>query len=857
MGKVKKIVILILLPFYALTSYAAQVTLNQNNVLTVVSTDSLGNLDYYAKAPKKGRRFVGWSYDPIPIAVQSEPAGLIKDLQSVRFTEDTTLYAVYASINGGKVIEGDDTEYAEDFAGYAVNTNYQKAVRYLHNDWTQWTVNYGAVTDITDVVYRMGSKALVLQPYNKQTYQGRAFLTSQLIRDVDSLSVYIANTNDAVTYAIEYSNDSVHWTTLLDYTNIAGFRDKYQYSYPLPEVQDVYIRISAWSLYFGNAYRVYVDDIVVGVQPREVWYSDYSTDFSLAPSATLSFSNAGDIIGISASKVGESVVLPSATDEEREFLYWDIQGSRYMPGDAYILAHDVEAVAVWDSQPIVISDSRSLADFGSDDLSGTDFIIAEGGELTVTETASVRRISISGGGRLKIEEGATLHCQSISLQGGWNEDKSKFQLPHLDIAGTGSLEKEEDVVYFDYAIDADSYYPLSLPFAVAIDGGTGGTANTEGYHVRYAEDWLNEYATYREDGTGQIIIMEYDGASRASRAADTGNWSGVASADTLLPTKGYVIKAVPVGEVAVIRFEMTFDNAWTTNGEQTTISGSNKGTASVYAYGQDLNIESRHKGWNMIGSPFFGSSTIEASVPYVTIPLYDFSAYVQTLASETPLEPFTSFFVQMCEDAEIDFISLCDEQPSLLRSDIMDSVCSDTTWFTIALANDANDRTDRTTVLLSDLFSIDYEIGADLEKMFGSGCSLSMYSLADDQRLAFNALPYAEASLIPLGIRLPDTASYSISLLRSSSPSLQRADLIDSQTGTTTNLLEDSYSFTSNPLQDDSRFSLSLSFAPAQPTDLNAYSVDSAVPYKFIYLNNLYIRRGDRCFDVLGNSVMK
>ena len=454
-------------------------------------------------------------------------------------------------------------------------------------------------------------------------------------------------------------------------------------------------------------------------------------------------------------------------------------------------------------------------------------------------------------------------------------------MPSVYIAPEASLSKTVQTVYLDLCIDNDHFYPLAVPFPVKICGTSESEANMQGYHVRYAEDWLNQYAKYRADGTGQVIIKRYDGAHRAETGKAEGNWVGVAYNETLQPSEGYIIRAVPVSgqDTAVIRIEMEVPDAWTTSGEQGTVENITRNQISVTAHGTDKPaLDDTHKGWNMLGVPYlsyFGTQNWDGessgiaggkvviqdgkivlddkTVRYVSVPTYDFSEYIQTRLSSTSLRPGWSFFVQIGKGGTLTFATTDREASSPLLAPAQSNSEQE---LTLLLSHGA--KSDHTGLILSDAYTTDYEIGADLEKMFGEGFTLSVYTLSGNTRLAYNALSREAATqLIPVGFRAPEDGEYTFSLPEDSpTEGIERIDLIDYETGTLTNLLSAPYTFSTTRTESESRFAITITYSKETPTDTEApFGKGNKRIEKVLIQQQLYIIIDGKIYDATGKKV--
>lgn len=541
----------------------------------------------------------------------------------------------------------------------------------------------------------------------------------------------------------------------------------------------------------------------------------------------------------------------------------------------------IDLYAQWmKPEAIVVDENTTNLDKYPYDLSKMDIIIQCTGSLTITKDVTVHDVHVQSGGTLVIN-GGTLGVNSLHLYSGWQDGKKNYGVASVYIAPEASLSKTVQTVYLDLCIDNDHFYPLAVPFPVKICGTSESEANMQGYHVRYAEDWLNQYAKYRADGTGQVIIKRYDGAHRAETGKAEGNWVGVAYNETLQPSEGYIIRAVPVSgqDTAVIRIEMDVPDAWTTSGEQGTVENITRNQISVTAHGTNKPaLDDTHKGWNMLGVPYlsyFGtqkwdgeSSGIaggkvviqdgkivldDKTVRYVSVPTYDFSEYIQTPLSSTSLCPGWSFFVQIGTSGMLTFATNDRQQQSPLLAPAQSHSEQE---LTLLLSHGT--KSDHTGLILSDDYTTEYEIGADLEKMFGEGFTLSVYTLSGNTRLAYNALSREAATqLIPVGFRAPEDGEYTFSLPdESPTEGIERIDLIDYETGYLTNLLSAPYTFSTTRTESESRFAITITYSKETPTDTEApFGKGNKRIEKVLIQQQLYIIIDGKIYDATGKKV--
>lgn len=500
---------------------------------------------------------------------------------------------------------------------------------------------------------------------------------------------------------------------------------------------------------------------------------------------------------------------------------------------------------------------------------------ANAGSFAGSGPLSVSQMEIYPGATLKVSTG-TFNATTLRLRCGWTRAGDKeYDVARVYINTANDAALTKTTASMDYDIyeksDGKHYYPLAVPFKTQVST------------IDYADEALASASIYGK----HIGIDKYDGENRAESGATADNWVQMDESDYLEPGKGYTITAVSSKGSAIIRVPLVFDNGWTADGEKATIDESYyKNQVSVTAYSGAASTgggaNNRNAGWNMLGVPymscfdasdassdpsdafikgklnFITGAYTETSDVYVNVPVHDFSEYIQKPVNEAKLLPGWCFFVQFGKNGTLSFAVDGQEQSSSLpiyapkREDMPEVKTG------IILSN--GDKSDQATLLISDKYSADeYEINADLEKMFGNGYTLATYSLSRDTRLAYNAMSMSDAKkVIPIGFRAPEDGEYTFALNpRYANAAVERVDLIDYQTGEVTNLMMSDYTFTSVRTQDDERFALNVVPMANMPTEIeqSAISGQQSVARKIVIDDHVYIIRNGQMFDVTGKRV--
>ena len=348
---------------------------------------------------------------------------------------------------------------------------------------------------------------------------------------------------------------------------------------------------------------------------------------------------------------------------------------------------------------------------------------------------------------------------------------------------------------------------------------------------------------------------------------------------------------------------MTVDNAWTAAGEKgsATISAKTvtKNKIEVVAYKKEGTGEGTgdgtpkaNIGWNLLGVPYMSCYTTgdgmynednvddpaalivgklnintgtysDETKPYVTVPVHDFSEYVQARIDEAVLLPGWCFFIQVEETGNLTFLSESEAASSSLPIYAPQREQGYKPTIETGIILSGADASDKTTILVSDKYSAsEYEFNADLEKMFGENSfTLATYSLSGETRLAYNAMSNADAAnIIPIGYRAPADGEYTFSInpRYAENGAFEHVNLIDYETGIMTDLLQYSYTFSTERTQLDTRFALNVVPRKETPTDIEngASGINDANgPRKVLINDKMYIIVDGKMYDATGKAV--
>ena len=499
--------------------------------------------------------------------------------------------------------------------------------------------------------------------------------------------------------------------------------------------------------------------------------------------------------------------------------------------------------------------------------------------VTVTVDASaydnsdvtIKELNIYPGATVNVTAG-TLKATTLVMRNGWNRLNGEkiYDVARLYVGTSANLGMPTNA-YADWYIDYDQYYPVAVPWKVTL---------ATGLQYRYTK----VSPTYGYDKN--IRLLYYDGEGRVKgtngSAGDGANWrfygapGGKAMPATLDPSKAYAMTAKrPTGKAfSIIRMTMEVPSAdWTTSGEQGQVIvdavTTHKDTVNVVAYNNAQgNAAEYAKGWNFIANPYMslyqgqiGYTEGEETVKYVNIPDEKFKEYDQQLTLTAKLKPASGVLIQAPETGRLIFGTANRKlsMPSFYSETQKEKIPEQ--QVVVVLSDETNE--DMMGLLVSDKYTAEYEINADLEKLLSDGNTLRTYMRYGDMNMAYVAINETLAKeWIPVSVRIPADGEYTFSLHEASiAGELEGVYLIDYQNGDKiTNLIEQSYTFSSTAGTINGRFAINAKVGERQtPTGIDAINaggdINSDKPFKFIYHDKVYIWLNGVIFDTTGKRV--
>ena len=414
------------------------------------------------------------------------------------------------------------------------------------------------------------------------------------------------------------------------------------------------------------------------------------------------------------------------------------------------------------------------------------------------------------------------------------------EVASAQVKGTGKFVLPADApVTLSMRIDANNWHWFTLPYDCDIADVTW----SDGTPAKYNTDWF---------------LMYYDGESRAASTNPYDNHWKVYSGTTIEAGKGYIIGIT--GDLAHPNY--TFELHFPMEQDVLTAEQTNK-TVALNAWGVKSDNTPNNLGWNLVGNPyldyyqpqtagFAGLSLLEytgmdpvtgdrlyddsGNIPFLVTPIGGgWYEYRQELASDVQMMPFTAYFVQVGDPAthengealDASFTPENRAPKSLQARRNASEENNDPAIVAISLTN-AKGESDKTTLLIADRFTNEYEMNADFFKWFGDYYTYYtkpvLYTLgADNESRAFNALnEELAAQPVALGMYAAQAGEYTFSLYQRSELSrVEEVWLHDATSNTHTNLMLDNYTFSTSKTDGAGRFSLSVKMKPKIATDID------------------------------------
>lgn len=530
--------------------------------------------------------------------------------------------------------------------------------------------------------------------------------------------------------------------------------------------------------------------------------------------------------------------------------------------------------------PIIIyknTDTKSSEFFGeklTDEVCATcDVVVRDNAQLlhTAGGKQKFRDMYVYTGSSLNIPENQTMSLDKVRMF-ATNDSVSYAVINNSNDAAAAISVKEVSHVK---RIDGRYWYPFSLPYdcnIADIDQLNGQPLGV------YGTDWGIKY---------------YDGQRRQSDGNSTTHYGEVSKYWTMMPENGqlkaytgYIIGLfVPAADEPLMKsvnFPPATESAYTENADAK--------TTHITNWADNLSAKPRHHGWNFVGSPYislFGSNNNtqgeglyntqvqmgwtdalgnqqDKDHIYVSTPDGGNSnTYTQALASGVTILPFSAYFVQAIDPIPGQSNTLQLTYSKANRHLLAPARVQNAEPLILTELDITNGALrDNTGVLVSNVYSAEYEIGDDLTKMYAAAQKPQLYTIdAHNDKMAYQALPDVLAHAIPLGIYVPQAGDYTLSLNRYVSR-LEAAEAVYllHNGAVVANLLLSDYTVSASAKGTISGYSLDIRRAPEVVTDIVPAAGDA--PYIIardgvLAIANLPADAIVQVYDVLGHQLLR
>lgn len=318
-----------------------------------------------------------------------------------------------------------------------------------------------------------------------------------------------------------------------------------------------------------------------------------------------------------------------------------------------------------------------------------------------------------------------------------------------------------DKISLEKTIDASRYYFFSLPFPCNINNLTA-QDNTNGTPLIYYDDYT-------------IFYYDQKVASDNNGAANTNAWREITETNTVLtPNRGYIVGYLKDSGEATITFSSNGYQSFTLT-QETPLDFLQRHDTSHedyiwYTHGE---VETAN-GWNLIGMPYFKKPEDSQLEPnYVTMPNDDGKTYTQTTYEEASISPLSSFFVQLSSNTAPTFYRATNSNIARFNNQ------QSSNKITINISDSSY--TDKTTIINNPNSTNRYEIGHDLIKWIGYADRPQIYSIQDENILAFNSINISQdtITIIPIGLYIPKEQTYNFTSINNTQFDIHLFDKLD------------------------------------------------------------------------------
>ena len=258
-----------------------------------------------------------------------------------------------------------------------------------------------------------------------------------------------------------------------------------------------------------------------------------------------------------------------------------------------------------------------------------------------------------------------------------------------------------------------------------------------------------------------------------------------------------------------------------------------------------------HHNWHLLGVPSYanpGFSTTQEDVPFFYQYWHPTDGYAAVASTEVDFYAMHAYMVQYA--GEIVWSKIVNTAPSGLAAK-KNSSAIDKTMLRLELQQ-AGETVDKTYVQLRDEEGTEgFDLNLDLTKIINKGANI--YSMVNGDQMAGNVVP-AQESMIPLGVVITEAGEYTLTL--PSKTNGVTVELVDYETGTSTNLLALDYTVRLIAGTHEGRFALRIQ--PSKVTTGVDNLGDEATgdkAKKYLIDGALYLVKDGMLYDAQGRLV--
>ena len=305
----------------------------------------------------------------------------------------------------------------------------------------------------------------------------------------------------------------------------------------------------------------------------------------------------------------------------------------------------------------------------------------------------------------------------------------------------------------------------------------------------------------------RFAIRRYDGENRAAITGET-SWKDMTSGMMLNAGEGYILQMESNSTIHFLAADNANKNKLFTNAE---ISRTLNEYDSEYAH---------NRSWNFIGNPYGCYYDIRFLNYDSPLTIYNGNGYTaySPIDDAYILNPMEGFFVQKPSDVDAIVFNPDGRQfdatvRELTSTVSMSAYSSPRHLFDLTLT-DAEGASDNTRVVLNQEMTMNYDMSRDASKFMSDNISASqLYTHHNSVRYAINERPLSDGTA-NVGFHAGNDGEYTITLSRNSSN--KEVYLIDNYTNRKVRLdIVESYTFTADAGNDESRFVLSFNADPS------------------------------------------